>query len=125
VNACVRLLLSCYHGGYLWLDYRITVDLILINQIIGISMQGPDPQYFYPRKTTDRTLAQRIKDTYGDVEKGMPGYKVASIENAIVRLGSQMITGKLVRKKRPTQVIRFVVDLVGKCAEGLQMNWAK
>jgi hypothetical protein len=26
VNACVKLLLSCYHGGYLWLDRHITVD---------------------------------------------------------------------------------------------------
>jgi hypothetical protein len=24
VNACVKLLLSCYHGGYLWLDRHIT-----------------------------------------------------------------------------------------------------
>jgi hypothetical protein len=31
VNACVRLLLSCYHGGYLWLDRHITLDLTLIN----------------------------------------------------------------------------------------------
>jgi hypothetical protein len=43
VNACVRLLLSCYHGGYLWLDCHITMDLILINRINRISMQGPDP----------------------------------------------------------------------------------
>jgi hypothetical protein len=70
VNACVKLLLSCYHGGYLWLNHRITVDLTLINRITGLSMQGPDPQDFYPRKTADRALAQRIKDTYGDVEKG-------------------------------------------------------
>jgi hypothetical protein len=58
VNACVRLLLSCYHGGYLWLDRRITVDPILINRITGLSMQGPDPQDFYPGKTADRALAQ-------------------------------------------------------------------
>jgi hypothetical protein len=32
-------------------------------------MQGPDPQDFYPRNTTDHALAQRIKDTCGDVEK--------------------------------------------------------
>jgi hypothetical protein len=38
VNACVKLLLSCYHGGYLWLDRRITVDLRLIHQITGLSM---------------------------------------------------------------------------------------
>jgi hypothetical protein len=70
VNACVRLFMSYDHGGYLWLDYRITLDPILINQIIGLSMKGPDRQEFYPGKTTDRTLTQRIKDTYGDMEKG-------------------------------------------------------
>jgi hypothetical protein len=32
---------------------------------------GPDPQDFYPGKTADHALAQKIKDTYGDVEKGM------------------------------------------------------
>ena len=79
MNACVKLLLSCYHDRYLWLNHRITVDPMLINQIIGLSMQGPDPQEFYPGKAMDRALAQKIKDTYGDVEKGMRGYKVDSI----------------------------------------------
>jgi hypothetical protein len=58
VNACVRLLLSCYYEGYLWLDHHITGDLILINRIIGISMQGPDLHDFYPGKTADRALTQ-------------------------------------------------------------------
>jgi hypothetical protein len=40
VNACVKLLLSCYHGGYLWLNHCITMDLMLINRITGLSMQG-------------------------------------------------------------------------------------
>jgi hypothetical protein len=30
-----------------------------------------------------------------------------------------------VRKNRPTQVTGFIVDLAGKCVEGLQMNWEK
>jgi hypothetical protein len=34
-----------------------------------------------------------------------------------------LIAGKLVRKNRPTQVTGFVVDLAGKCIEGIQMNW--
>jgi hypothetical protein len=71
VNACIKLLLSCYHGGYLWLNHRIIVDLMLINRIIGIRMQGPDPRDFYLGKAMDYTLTQRIKDTYRDVEKGM------------------------------------------------------
>jgi hypothetical protein len=44
VNACVKILLSCYHGGYLWLDQRITMDMTLIHHIIGLSVKGPDPQ---------------------------------------------------------------------------------
>jgi hypothetical protein len=42
----------------------------LIHRITILSMQGPDPQEFYSRKATDHALAQNIKDTYGDVEKG-------------------------------------------------------
>jgi hypothetical protein len=35
-----------------------------------------------------------------------------------------LINGKIVRKNRPMQVTGFVVDLVGKCVEGMQMNFA-
>jgi hypothetical protein len=88
-------------------------------------MQGPDPQEFYPGKAVDHALAQMIKETYNDVEKGMRGYKVASIQNGTVHLTCQLIVGKLVRKNKPTQVTRFFIDLAGKCVEGLQMNWVK
>jgi hypothetical protein len=124
VNVCVNILLPCFHGGYLWLERCITVDSALIHRITGLSMQGPDPQEFYLGKDADRALAQNIKYTYGDVDKGKRGYKVSSIHNGVVRLDFQLITGKLVRKNRPTQVTGFVFDLVGKCMEGLQMNWA-
>jgi hypothetical protein len=86
VNACVKMLLSCYHDGYLWLDCRITVDLILIHRITGLSMQRPDSEEFYPGKATDRALTQEIKDTYDNVEKGTRGYKLASIQNGVVCL---------------------------------------
>jgi hypothetical protein len=56
-NTCVKLLLSSFHGGYLWLDIRITIDPSLIHRINGLSMQGPDPQDFYPGKVADRALA--------------------------------------------------------------------
>jgi hypothetical protein len=57
VNACVKLLLASYHGGYMWLNHRITVDLALINRITGLGMQGPDPQDYYPGKTVDHALS--------------------------------------------------------------------
>jgi hypothetical protein len=55
----------------------------------------------------------------------MRGYKVTSINNGAVHLTCQMIAGKIVRKNQPTQVTGFIVDLTGKCAKGLQMNWAQ
>jgi hypothetical protein len=77
-------------------------------------MQGPDLQEFYPRKSADRVLSQKIKDTYGDVEKGRREYNVASIQSNVVRLACHLIAGNLVRKNRPTQVTGFVIDLAGK-----------
>ena len=71
----------------------------------------------------DRALAQRIKETCGNVDKGTWGYKVASIQSGTVHLTCHFIEMKLVRKNWPTQVTNFVVDLTGKCAEGLEMNW--
>jgi hypothetical protein len=98
------------------------MDPTLIHLIIGLSMQGPDPHQFYPGKAADRSLTQCIKEVYGDVEKGKQGYKVASIQDGIVHLACQLIAGKLVRKNCPTQIIGFVVDLAGKCVEGMHMN---
>ena len=43
VNAYVKLLISCYHGGYLWLDHHIIVDPKMIHRVTQLSMQGPDP----------------------------------------------------------------------------------
>jgi hypothetical protein len=70
VNTCVKLLFSCFHGGYLWLDKHITIDMALIHRITRLSMQGRDPQDFYLGKVVGHTLAQTIKQTYDDVEKG-------------------------------------------------------
>jgi hypothetical protein len=55
------------------------VDLVLSHLITGLRMKGPGPQQFYPRTSSDRSLAQHIKKSYDEVEKGKKGYKVSSI----------------------------------------------
>jgi hypothetical protein len=42
LNVCVNLLLSSFHGGYLWLDRCINVDPMLIHRITELSIQEPD-----------------------------------------------------------------------------------
>jgi hypothetical protein len=46
------------------------MDSTLIHQITGLSMNGPNPQHFYPGKASGRSLSQRIKEGYGEVKKG-------------------------------------------------------
>jgi hypothetical protein len=96
VNSYVKLLLSCYHGNYLWLNLHIIVDSTPINQIIGLSMQGPDSQEFYHGKSMDHALAYKIKENYGNVEKGTRGYKVASIQADTICVTYWLIAGKLI-----------------------------
>jgi hypothetical protein len=86
VTACVKLLLESYHEGYPWLNHHLTVYLTLINSITGLGMQGPDPHEYYPRNIVDCALSQKIKEAYGNVEKGVQGYKVASIKSGAVHL---------------------------------------
>ena len=43
VNAYVKQLLECFHGGYLWLDEPIEVMVELISAITGLPKDGLDP----------------------------------------------------------------------------------
>ena len=70
-----------------------TINISLTLFVLGI--QGPDPHEYYPGKTADHTLVQKIKEAYGDVEKGVRGYTVASIESGVVHLTCQLIIGNL------------------------------
>jgi len=37
INYCVNLLLNCIHGGILWIDPLVSIDIALIACIIGLS----------------------------------------------------------------------------------------
>jgi hypothetical protein len=123
VNASVKVLLSCYHRRYLWLDRMIIMDPMLIHQITSLITKGPEPQHFYPGKASNHSLAQCIKEAYGEVEKGKRCYKVSSIQDGAVSHAFQLIVFKVIRNNFPTQVTGFMVGLTGKCVEDMKMNW--
>jgi hypothetical protein len=50
VNACVKFLLYCVHGGYMWLDRPISIDTDLIARITGLPTQGEDPTLLFADK---------------------------------------------------------------------------
>ena len=64
-NACVKKLLACFHGGYLWLDTKIPVTVELISQITGFPIKGPDPSQYFCGKDNEKWLAAKLKKKYG------------------------------------------------------------
>ena len=50
VNACVKQLLVSFHGGFLWLDRKVSVDVKLIIVIMGLPLTGVDPTPFFTKK---------------------------------------------------------------------------
>jgi hypothetical protein len=62
VNVCVKILLSCYHGGYLWLDRCITMDL---------NANPPDHHIENARTRTSLVLPRKdIRSLLGPVHQG-------------------------------------------------------
>ena len=57
INTVVKVLLSCVHGGHLWLDHRVYITIDLIHQITGLSKTDIDPTTHFVGKDQDRKLA--------------------------------------------------------------------
>ncbi len=64
VNAVVQFLLSCVHGGYLWLSNRVDIGIDLIHRITGLSKHGNDLQINIDGKTKDTRLSTQQVQTY-------------------------------------------------------------
>jgi hypothetical protein len=63
INAVIKVLLSCVHGGHLWLDRRADITIDLIHQIIGLSKTGADPVTHFVVKDQDRSL---LRGSFGN-----------------------------------------------------------
>ena len=53
-NAIVKVILSCVHDGYLWLDQPIDLNVDVIHRIIGLNKVGTNPSTHFLGKNLDR-----------------------------------------------------------------------
>lgn len=63
-----------------------------------------------------------MKDKLKLVKK-LQGYSVTSITNLAVKVSTQILAGKVMRKCRMDDVSAPVFSLVAQCIEGVQFNW--
>lgn len=59
------------------------------------------------------------------LEKKKRGYAISSINKKVVRVVTQILVGKVMRKCRTNDVPVPVVALTEQCAEGVQFNWSE
>jgi hypothetical protein len=53
------------HGGDLWLDKLISIDVELITHITGMPSWGMDFTQFLEDKTKEKALTEEMKNKYG------------------------------------------------------------
>ena len=66
------------HGGYLWFDPLVSIDVALIHQITRIPMVGEDPGPLFADKKTERAVATQIT-AYYNLRRGNRGLLVSDI----------------------------------------------
>jgi hypothetical protein len=123
VNNCVKQLMAATHGGYLWVEEPVSIDVELITFIIGMPSRGENPMQYFDDKTQEKVLAEEMKKTY-DTERGSRGIIIKRISDATTRLATKLMACKLLRKCRKEEALAGVVAAVAQCAEGTMLSWA-
>ena len=74
----MKVLLSCIHDNYLWLDCKINLNVDVILRIKGLSKVGVDPSSHFVGKNLDRNLVVKLTKEFNLSKEGR-AYDVADI----------------------------------------------
>ena len=123
VNVVVRVLLSCVHGGYLWLSNRVDLNIDLIHRITDLSKHGQDPQTHITTKAKDTRLSQDQVQKY-QLQRGGRAYDLAALKDDTLKFTAGLLAGILLMKVRPKEVTGSIIHLAVQVAEGEEFNWS-
>jgi hypothetical protein len=122
INECVKKMLSQVHGGILWVDRLVPINVDIIETIIGIPMDGEKPKQYLEDKTKEKSISDEIKDKYV-VERGNRGIRIIDINGPVTLFATRLLGCKLMHKCRKEEVPTGVVAVVTQCAKGISMSW--
>jgi hypothetical protein len=92
--ACIKQLLEVTHGGDIWLDKLVSIDVEIIASIIRLPFWGMDPAQFMDDKTKEKSLAEEMKKKYG-TDRGTRGIIIKRINDVATQLGAKILACKL------------------------------
>jgi hypothetical protein len=111
------------HGGYLWVEEPVSIDVELIAFITGFPSRGESLVQFLDEKTKEKELVEEMKNTYG-TERGSREIIIKRISDTTTRLGTKLMACKLLRKCWKEEFHVGVVATATHCAEGTMISWA-
>ena len=78
LNTVKKVLLSCVHDGYFWLDKKIDLNVDVFHCITGLSKVGVDPSMHFVSKNLNRKLFAKLTKEH-NLSKGTRSYNAADI----------------------------------------------
>ena len=110
VNAVVDILLSCLHGGYLWLGNKVNLNIDLIHRITRLSKTGQHPTIDTTGNTKEPKLSSTLVSTY-QLQRGGQAYDIASISEKTLSFTASLLAGRLLTMVLPKEVTGSVIKL--------------
>jgi len=110
------------HGDFLWLEEPISIDIELISFIKSLPSMGESPTQYLDEKTKEKSLTKEMKKTYG-TERGSHGIIIKRTSDASIRMATNAMACKMLRKFRKEEVPAGVVAIATQCANGTMLSW--
>jgi hypothetical protein len=123
VNNCFKQLTTVLHGGFLWMEEPISINVELITFITGFPSMGKSPMQYLDDKMKENTLAKEMNKTYG-TERGSCRIIIKSINDVATQMATKLMPCKLLRKCCKEEVPAWVVAATTQCANGTMLSWA-
>lgn len=90
----------------------------LIHHISRLPCEREDPEDISKGKSSDLAIAKAMKKKY-KLAKKKRGYTISNINDKTVKVATQILAGKVMRKCRSDEVPASVVPLAKQYAEGV------
>ena len=122
LNAVVKVLRSCVHDGYFWLNRKIDFNVDAIHCITGLRKVVANPSMHFIGNNLDQKLGTKLTKKF-NLSKGTKAYDVANIQDQTLRFTVQLLAGWVLRKCLPNEVPSGAIDLTSQDKEGHGYNW--
>jgi hypothetical protein len=81
INGCVKQFLARVHGGILWMDRPVSINIDLITEITRLPTYGEKSKKYLEDKAEEKSISDEIKEKYG-AERGNKGININNINDS-------------------------------------------